>query len=84
MSDLARGLLDRPWEELEDLEADHWRRRKEEHGPGEGLRVAEGLRAHALAVRPDWPSAEERAEDLAVHVRVARELGRVGAEEPAP
>lgn len=81
MDDLARGLLDRPWEELEDLEADHWRRRKEERGPGEGLRIAEELRAHALAVRPDWPSEVERVEDLAVHVRVAAELRRVGEHE---
>jgi hypothetical protein len=81
MHDLAKGLLDRPWQELEDLESDHWRRRKEQHGPGEGLRIAEELRLHALAVRPDWPSEAERKEDLAVHVRVAAELRRVGADE---
>lgn len=83
MSDFARDFLDRPWDELEVSETDHWRRRKAERGPGEGLRIAEELRAHVLAVRPDWPSDEERAEDLAVHARVAAELRRVGTTAPA-
>ncbi len=81
--ELAAGLLDRPYEELEALEAEHWRRRKEALGLGEGLRIADELRAHALAVRPDWPSDEERAADLAHHARLAAELRRVGAEQRA-
>ena len=76
--ELAAGLLDRPWDELEALEAEHWRRRKEALGLGESLRIADQLRAHALAVRPDWPSDEERAADLAHHVRFAAKLRRVG------
>ncbi|MFP3940865.1 MAG: hypothetical protein ACLF0P_11205, partial [Thermoanaerobaculia bacterium] len=75
---------DRPWAELEALEVDHWRRRKAERGPGEGLRIAEELRAHVLAVRPDWPTEADRAEDLAVHARLAAELRRVGPDAPAP
>lgn len=66
------------------MKADHWRRRKERLGPGEGLRIAAELRAHVLAARPDWPSEAERAEDLATHVRVAADLRRASrAERPA-
>lgn len=83
MDDLVSGLLDRPWRELEALETEHWRRLKKERGLGEGLRIADELRRHVLSVRPDWPSEEERAEDLAVHVRVSAELRRVGAAKPA-
>lgn len=35
------------------------------------------LFAYARGVRPDWPGAEDRAEDVAVHLRVSEALRAV-------
>ena len=41
------------------------------------LAVADGLRRHVKALRPDWPSAEDRERDLEVHARVSEGLRSV-------
>lgn len=81
MDSLEPILSEATRRELEALEAEHWRRRKIEFGVWEGLRIAAELRAQILSVRPDWPRPEERAEDLAQHVRVGSELRRVSRGE---
>ena len=43
----------------------------------ERLRIADELRRHALSLHPDWPTREQREEDLATHIRVSEALGRV-------
>lgn len=48
----------------------YWAERIERLGPAEGIRAAGLLRAHVRAVRPEWPTPEDRAEDLASHVRL--------------
>jgi hypothetical protein len=53
-----------------------WRDYKREHGPAAGVRFADELRRQVLAARPDWPSEEEREEDLATHLRVIEVLRR--------
>ena len=44
--------------------------------PAERLRVADEIRRRVLALHPDWPTDEQRAEDFATHVRVAEALQR--------
>jgi hypothetical protein len=48
----------------------YWREYKRAHGPAAGILIADELRRQVLAMRPDWPSEEERAEDLAMHLRL--------------
>ena len=67
----------RDWGLVEQAKRRFWSQRKRTLSPGEALAIAEGLRLHVRALRPDWPSAKERAEDLEVHVRVAASLRRV-------
>jgi hypothetical protein len=43
----------------------------------EKLRIADELRRYAYELHPDWPTAEQREEDLATHVRVGEALRRV-------
>ena len=62
---------------MEQAKRRFWSERKQTLSPGEALAIADGLRLHVRALRPDWPSAQERAEDLAVHARVAASLRRV-------
>ena len=71
-----RAYADRPWGEIEAAK----RRAQAEHAAAstvaERIAVAERLRRAAVAARPDWPSAADRAADLAAHVRLAELLSR--------
>lgn len=72
-----RDFATRDWEELARLKTQYWLERKRALGPAEGIRVADQLRRHVRLTRPDWPSAEDREEDLAHHVRLGEMLRRV-------
>lgn len=67
----------RDWGLVEQAKRRFWSQRKQTLSPGEALAIAEGLRLHVRALRPDWPSAKERAEDLEAHAQVAASLRRV-------
>ena len=73
-ADAVRAFLRRGWTEAERLEREHWVRVRREQGPAALLRAAEALREHMRRQRPDWPSEQERAEDLAHHVAQKRLL----------
>jgi hypothetical protein len=45
--------------------------------PAAALKIADDLRRHVQAMRPDWPSSAERAADLEMHARVAAGLRSV-------
>jgi hypothetical protein len=45
--------------------------------PGSATRIGDLLRQHAQAMRPDWPSVEDRLDDLRHHVRLADALRRI-------
>ena len=67
----------RNWAELARLKAEYWAAWKRRHGARGGIRVADELRRQVLAMRPGWPTAAERREDLETHLRVAEALRRV-------
>jgi hypothetical protein len=56
------------------LKADFWAEGKRALTPLAALEIAEGLRRQAIALKPAWPSPEDRAEDLRSHQEVARKL----------
>ena len=72
-----RAYLTRDWQAVADEKDRFWLEQRSRRGLQWALEVAEALRREALARRPDWPSAEERAADLAVHERVSASLQRV-------
>ena len=55
----------------------YWRDYKRRHGEAAGIRLADELRSQVRAMRADWPSSSERAEDHAAHLRVQDALARV-------
>lgn len=55
----------------------YWVERLRRLGPVESLRVADELRHHVRALRPDWPGPLDREADLAVHLTVGEALRRV-------
>jgi hypothetical protein len=67
----------RDWSRVADAKAEYWLSLKGGMTPTEILTLGDDLRRHARAVRPDWPAEVDRAEDLAVHARVAEALRAV-------
>jgi hypothetical protein len=72
-----RAFARRDWAALARAKDLHWRDWKRAHGPAAGILLGDDLRRQALAMRPEGPSARERAEDLATHLRVIEALRRV-------
>jgi hypothetical protein len=58
------------------LRRKHWAQLYRERGPEAAWQVAQALRAHMQAVRPDWPTAADRDDDLRHHVALKRQLER--------
>jgi hypothetical protein len=61
---------------VQDLKRAYHARRYREHGAGPGVALAQGLWMHARRVRPDWPTAQDRADDLAHHIALKARLDR--------
>jgi hypothetical protein len=76
-ADDIRLFAKRDWAALAASKSRYWVDRKRTMTPEQALATAEMLRQHARALKPDWPDARERREDLAVHMRVSEALGAV-------
>jgi hypothetical protein len=71
-----RAFMDRDWEAMRAAKDRYWAERIRALGPAEGLRIADALRRHVLALHPDWPTPADRSADLAAHERLADLLRR--------
>lgn len=67
----------RDWEAIAALKRRRWAEQKAHMTPAEALAVGDELRRHAVALRPDWPTEDDRRNDIAVHARVSESLRRV-------
>ena len=56
------------------LKRAYWARRFQEEGPEAIIRASRALYEHVRSVRPDYPTARDRADDLAHHVELKRKL----------
>lgn len=68
------AFVKRDWGLVAEAKEAYWADRKRALGPAEGLRVADDLRRQAIAARPEYPTAEDRAADLESHMRVLEML----------
>lgn len=75
--DLIRAFVRRDWTQAALAKTAHWIAQKAGRSPTEILNDADALRRHAMTVRPEWPSDEDRAADLAAHRRVSEALRAV-------
>lgn len=62
---------------VERSKARYWAEAKRKLTPLEALRIGDELRRQVELLRPDWPTPEERAEDVATHARVSAMLRSV-------
>ncbi|MGE3886687.1 MAG: hypothetical protein AB7H81_09650 [Vicinamibacterales bacterium] len=69
-----RGFVRRDWARVDDVKTACWKEQKRGRSAAELLAMGASLFAYARSLRPDWPSAEDRTEDLAVHLRVSEAL----------
>lgn len=67
----------RDWKAIAALKRSRWATLKSRMTPAEALEVGDQLREHMKALQPDWPTKEQRQEDMAVHIRVSESLRRV-------
>ena len=72
-----RTFATRDWAAIADTKARFWAERKRSMTAAEALATAEMLRQHTCQVKPGWPDADERAADMALHVRVSEALRAV-------
>lgn len=74
-----RAFVERDWSRIEEAKAAFWKGKKPGMSAAELLAIGDELRRYAQRVRPDWPTVQDRAEDLAVHLRVSDALRAVRA-----
>lgn len=67
----------RDWPAVAESKKSCWATQKKEMTPAEALEVGDQLRYHAFTLHAGWPTAEDRRNDLATHVRVSDSLRRV-------
>lgn len=73
-----RAYAARPWAELERSKREHIAARYRED-PAEHAASVARMTEHLKAVRPDWPTEDDLARDLADHVELKRKLDLVAA-----
>ena len=71
-----RAFAQRDRSAVEQLKREHWARQFREHGGLATLRAGHELYAYARRARPDIPTDQDRAEDLAHHIALKRLLDR--------
>jgi hypothetical protein len=64
----------RDWKAIARLKAEHWEAVRERAGRAEGIRIADELRRQVRLSHPDWPTPEERRDDLDTHARTSEKL----------
>lgn len=66
-----RGFARRDWELIAQSKEDFWLEQKAAMTPSESIAMAAELNLYVRSIKPDWPNDEERAADLAAHLRLA-------------
>lgn len=71
-----RDFLQRDWETAAARKREHWVREFAAGGAVVTLEASAALWCHMRAVRPDWPTQQQRQEDLSHHLAVKRAIDR--------
>ncbi|MBN1945306.1 MAG: hypothetical protein JW797_06485 [Bradymonadales bacterium] len=74
-----RAFARRDHDLVENLKRRYWTHRHREVGPAGFFELGSWIYYHARQLNPEYPTEEQRREDLAHHVRLARLLEQVAA-----
>ena len=72
----VRAYAQRAWKVTETRKQEHGAREFAGHGPQATFDASQVLWQHMRSLRPDWPSPEERREDLAHHSKLKQLIDR--------
>lgn len=72
-----RQFARRDWSAVATSKTRHWRTLKTGRSAADVLAIADRMRMHAQQIRPEWPTPQERLDDLRVHQRVGEALRAV-------
>ncbi len=72
-----RQFADRNWLTVATSKTRHWRTLKTARFAADVLAIADRMRVHAQQVRPEWPTPQQRLDDVRVHQRVGEALRAV-------
>ncbi len=72
----VKAFMARDWAAVSDSDAAHWVAEFAERGPSATVDASRTLWEHARRTRPDWPTADDSARDLADLLRFTRLLDR--------
>ena len=75
--DAVRQFARRDWQAVQASKTRFWQDLKARRSAAEVLAVADRLRLHAQRLRPDWPTSQQRLDDLRTHQRVGEALRAV-------
>jgi len=73
----------RTWDLVSAVEHEHWARELAERGPLATFDISQALYEHMRGLCPDWPSDDERREDLAHHIALKRNIDRAAGAFPS-
>ena len=73
-----QSYVSRDWAAARESKDAFWATRIARLGPIEGLRIADELRRQVIRQNPEWPSAQDRHDDIAAHSRLSGLLRRAG------
>ena len=72
----VKAYLARGWAAAEALKEKHWAQEFARRGSEATLEASRALWEHMRLLRPDWPSDEERREDLSHHLDLKGSIDR--------
>lgn len=75
--DALRRFARRDWATVSASKTRHWHSLKSGRPAADVLAIADRMRNHVRQLRPGWPTAEQRLDDLRVHQRVGEALRAV-------
>jgi len=75
--DSVRQFVRRDWSAFAASKVRFWHEFKARRSAAEVLAAADQMRTHAQRLRPDWPTRQQRLDDLLVHQRVGEALRAV-------
>lgn len=72
----VKAYVDRGWAAAEALKRTYWAEEFARRGSAATLEASHALWEHMRRLRPDWPSDEERHDDLTHHITLKRLIDR--------
>ena len=75
----VESYVRRDWHAVEAAKGAFWAEQKRRLTARELFMIVDAFRAEIRSARPNWPSSEDRADDLESHRRLGEQLRRVRA-----